>query len=40
MVVDFRRPQSDHSSLNINVSNVENVKCTKFLGVHLAEDLI
>ncbi|KAK3505876.1 hypothetical protein QTP70_003718 [Hemibagrus guttatus] len=39
MVVDFRRPQSDHSSLNINVSNVENVKCTKCLGVHLAEDL-
>ncbi|KAK3509725.1 hypothetical protein QTP70_008461 [Hemibagrus guttatus] len=40
MVVDFRRAQSDHSPLNINGSNVEIVKSTKFLGVHLAEDLI
>ncbi|KAK3531070.1 hypothetical protein QTP70_009446 [Hemibagrus guttatus] len=39
MVVDFRRAQSDHSSLNINRSNVEIVKSTKFLGVHLVEDL-
>ncbi|KAK3521675.1 hypothetical protein QTP70_015591 [Hemibagrus guttatus] len=39
MVVDFRRAQSDHSPLNINGSNVEIVKSTKFLGVHLAEDL-
>ncbi|KAK3529343.1 hypothetical protein QTP70_029136, partial [Hemibagrus guttatus] len=30
------REQSDHSPLNINGSNVE---ITKFLGVHLAEDL-
>ncbi|KAK3566707.1 hypothetical protein QTP86_004257 [Hemibagrus guttatus] len=29
---------SDHSPLNINVSNVEIVKSTKFLGVDLAED--
>ncbi|KAK3508016.1 hypothetical protein QTP70_010145 [Hemibagrus guttatus] len=34
MVVNFRRAQSDHSH-----SPVEIVKSTKFLGVHLAEDL-
>ncbi|KAK3548113.1 hypothetical protein QTP70_004890 [Hemibagrus guttatus] len=39
MVVDFRRAQSDHSPLKIDGSNVEIVKITKFLGVHLAEDL-
>ncbi|KAK3534942.1 hypothetical protein QTP70_002022 [Hemibagrus guttatus] len=39
MVVDFRRAQSDHSPLEIKGSNVEIVKSTKFLGVHLAEDL-
>ncbi|KAK3527697.1 hypothetical protein QTP86_034170 [Hemibagrus guttatus] len=39
MVVDFRRAQSDHSPLNIDGSNVEIVKSTKFLGVHVAEDL-
>ncbi|KAK3545743.1 hypothetical protein QTP70_011328 [Hemibagrus guttatus] len=39
MVVDFSRAQSDHSPLNIDGSNVEIVKSTKFLGVHLAEDL-
>ncbi|KAK3509707.1 hypothetical protein QTP70_008446 [Hemibagrus guttatus] len=39
MVVDFRRAQSDHCPLNIDGSNVEIVKSTKFLGVHLAEDL-
>ncbi|KAK3566968.1 hypothetical protein QTP86_007811 [Hemibagrus guttatus] len=32
------RQQSDHSPLNINGSNVEIVKSTKFLGVDLAED--
>ncbi|KAK3508787.1 hypothetical protein QTP70_007628 [Hemibagrus guttatus] len=37
MVVDFRRAQSDHSPLNTNGSNVEIVKSTKFLGVHLAK---
>ncbi|KAK3521061.1 hypothetical protein QTP86_017277 [Hemibagrus guttatus] len=31
--------KSDHSPLNINGSNVEIVKSTKFLGVDLAEDL-
>ncbi|KAK3545985.1 hypothetical protein QTP70_018819 [Hemibagrus guttatus] len=30
--------KSDHSPLNINRSNVEIVKSTKFLSVHLAED--
>ncbi|KAK3525744.1 hypothetical protein QTP70_007392 [Hemibagrus guttatus] len=39
MVVDFRRAQSDHSPLNINGSNVKIIKSTKFLVVHLAEDL-
>ncbi|KAK3519303.1 hypothetical protein QTP70_023539 [Hemibagrus guttatus] len=39
MVVDFRRAQSYYSPLNINGSNVEIVKSTKFLRVHLAEDL-
>ncbi|KAK3575391.1 hypothetical protein QTP86_025793, partial [Hemibagrus guttatus] len=39
MVVDFRRTQSDHSPLNINRSNVEIIKSTKFLGVRLVEDL-
>ncbi|KAK3548141.1 hypothetical protein QTP70_004858 [Hemibagrus guttatus] len=31
--------KTDHSPLNINGSNVEIVKSTKFLSVHLAEDL-
>ncbi|KAK3572187.1 hypothetical protein QTP86_024858 [Hemibagrus guttatus] len=39
MVVDFRRAQSDHSPLFIDGSPVEIVKRTKFLGVHLAENL-
>ncbi|KAK3517467.1 hypothetical protein QTP70_012438 [Hemibagrus guttatus] len=39
MVVDFRRAQSDHSPLFIDRSPVEIVKSTKFLGVHLAENL-
>ncbi|KAK3516392.1 hypothetical protein QTP70_010484 [Hemibagrus guttatus] len=39
MVIDFRRAQSDHSPLNIDGCNVELIKSTKFLGVHLAEDL-
>ncbi|KAK3528503.1 hypothetical protein QTP70_000581 [Hemibagrus guttatus] len=33
------REESDDSPLNINGSNVEIIKSTKFLGVHLAEDL-
>ncbi|KAK3509537.1 hypothetical protein QTP70_001254, partial [Hemibagrus guttatus] len=39
MVVDFRKAQSDHSPLEIDGSDVEIVKSTKFCGVHLAEDL-
>ncbi|KAK3558689.1 hypothetical protein QTP86_024498, partial [Hemibagrus guttatus] len=39
MVVDFRRSQSDHSPLFIDESPVEIVKRTKFLGVHLVENL-
>ncbi|KAK3562918.1 hypothetical protein QTP86_011094 [Hemibagrus guttatus] len=39
MVVDFRRAQGEHSPLNINGSNVKIIKSTKFLGVHLVEDL-
>ncbi|KAK3506473.1 hypothetical protein QTP70_001255 [Hemibagrus guttatus] len=39
VVVDFRRAQSDNSPLFIDGSPVEIVKSTKFLGVHLAENL-
>ena len=39
MVVGFRRAQSDHSLLTINNSPVEVVVSTKFLGVHLAENV-
>ncbi|KAI5090163.1 gastrula zinc finger protein XlCGF28.1-like [Silurus meridionalis] len=39
MVVDFRRAQSDKSPLIIDGSSVEIVKSTKFLGVHLADNL-
>uniref|UniRef100_A0A3B1IXV6 Reverse transcriptase domain-containing protein n=1 Tax=Astyanax mexicanus TaxID=7994 RepID=A0A3B1IXV6_ASTMX len=39
MVVDFRRAQHTHSPLNIDGSSVEIVKSTKFLGVHLADNL-
>ncbi|XP_062919526.1 uncharacterized protein LOC134354537 [Mobula hypostoma] len=39
MVVDFGRTRSNHSPLNIDDSSVEIVKSTKFLGVHLAENL-
>ncbi|KAI4904352.1 hypothetical protein NFI96_032396 [Prochilodus magdalenae] len=39
MVVDFRRTRRDHSPLHIYGSTVEIAKSTKFLGVHLAEDL-
>ncbi|KAK3532003.1 hypothetical protein QTP86_003229 [Hemibagrus guttatus] len=38
MVVDFRRAQSNHSSLFIDGSPMEIVKSTKFLGVHLVEN--
>ena len=39
MVVDFQRAQRDHEPLNIHGSPVEIVKNTKFLGVHLTENL-
>ncbi|KAI5089719.1 gastrula zinc finger protein XlCGF28.1-like [Silurus meridionalis] len=39
MVVDFRRARSDHSPLIIDGYSVEIVKSTKFLGVHLADNL-
>ncbi|KAI5620346.1 gastrula zinc finger protein XlCGF28.1-like [Silurus asotus] len=39
MVVDFRRTQNDHSPLIIDGSSVEIIKRTKFLGVHLADNL-
>ncbi|KAI5614135.1 hypothetical protein C0J50_3856 [Silurus asotus] len=39
IVVDFRRAQSDQSPLIIDGSSVEIVKSTKFLGVHLADNL-
>ena len=39
MVVNFWRAQGDHEPLNIHGSPVEIVKNTKFLGVHLAENL-
>ncbi|KAI4876241.1 hypothetical protein NFI96_001158 [Prochilodus magdalenae] len=39
MVVDFRRTRRDHSPLHIDGSTVEIVESTKFLGVHLSEDL-
>lgn len=39
MIVSFRRTQADHSPLHINGTNVERVKSSKFLGVHMTEDL-
>ncbi|KAF7688744.1 gastrula zinc finger protein XlCGF28.1-like [Silurus meridionalis] len=39
MVVDFRTVQSDQSPLIIDESSVEIVKSTKFLGVHLSDNL-
>ncbi|KAL7861169.1 hypothetical protein AOLI_G00175180, partial [Acnodon oligacanthus] len=39
MVVDFRRVRSDHPPPNITGSAVEIVRSTKFLGVHITENL-
>ncbi|KAK3520802.1 hypothetical protein QTP70_032376, partial [Hemibagrus guttatus] len=39
MAVDFRRAQSGHSLLFTDESSVETIKSTKFLGVHLGENL-
>ncbi len=39
VVLDFRRNSVDHPPLTINSSTVERVSSTKFLGVHITEDL-
>ncbi len=39
VVMDFRRNSVDHPPLNIDSSNVERVSSTKFLGVHITEDI-
>ncbi|KAL0195198.1 hypothetical protein M9458_008770, partial [Cirrhinus mrigala] len=40
VVMDFRRNSVDHLPLTIDGSTVERVSSTKFLGVHITEDLI
>ncbi|KAF3694340.1 hypothetical protein EXN66_Car010016 [Channa argus] len=40
MVVDFRRNLGDYFPLDIGGCLVEIVRNTKFLGVHLAENLV
>ncbi len=37
--MDFRRNSADHPPLTIDSSTVERVNSTKFLGVHITEDL-
>lgn len=37
--MDFRKKQTPHIPLTINGSTVESVKSTKFLGVHITDDL-
>ncbi len=39
IVVDFRRGHTQHPPLTINGAAVERVSSTKFLGVHISEDL-
>lgn len=39
IVVDFRRTKACHAPLIINGAEVERVSSTKFLGVHVTEDL-
>jgi hypothetical protein len=39
IVVDFRRGHTQHLPLTINGAVVERVRSTKFLGVHISEDL-
>ncbi len=39
VVMDFRRNSGDHPPLTIDSSTVERVSSTKFLGVHIKEDL-
>ncbi len=39
VVMNFRRNSVDHPPLTIDSSTVERVSSTKFLGVHITEDL-
>ena len=39
IVADFRRGHTQHPPLTINGAAVERVSSTKFLGVHISEDL-
>lgn len=39
IVVDFRKEHTLHAPLTINGATVERVSSTKFLGVHITEDL-
>ncbi len=39
VVMDFRRNSVDHPPLTIDSSTLERVSSTKFLGVHITEDL-
>uniref|UniRef100_A0A8C5DT67 Reverse transcriptase domain-containing protein n=1 Tax=Gouania willdenowi TaxID=441366 RepID=A0A8C5DT67_GOUWI len=39
IVVDFRRTHTQHAPLTIDGAAVERVSSTKFLGVHISEDL-
>ncbi len=39
IVVDFRRVHTQHAPLTNNGATVERVSSTKFLGVHITEDL-
>ncbi len=39
IVVDFMRVHTQHAPLTINGATVERVSSTKFLGVHITEDL-
>ena len=39
IIVDFRRGHTQHPPLTINGAAVERVSSTKFLGVHISEDL-
>ncbi len=39
IVVDFRRVHTQHAPLTINGATVERASSTKFLGVHITEDI-
>ncbi len=39
IVVDFRKVHTQHAPLTINGATVERASSTKFLGVHITEDL-